>query len=77
VRGPQRIVQDLTLDDAVYVDGGNYEPGEHMVEAEVALPPEVQVVKRDPPVIRLEILEPKPEPKIEPKTEPTKNGARR
>jgi YbbR domain-containing protein len=82
VRGPQRVVQDLTLDDgAVYVDGGNREPGEHMVEAEVTLPPEVEVVKRDPPVIRLEILEPKPEPKpeakIEPKIEPTKNGARR
>lgn len=70
VRGPQRIVQGMNLDDsAVYVDGSSYEPGEHMVEAEVALPPEVEIIKRDPPVIRLEILEPK--------IEPTKNGARR
>jgi YbbR domain-containing protein len=78
VRGPQRIVQDLNLDDAVFVDGASYDPGEHMVAAEVTLPPDVEVVKRDPPVIRLEILEPKPE-KIEPKAEPTKsrNGARR
>jgi YbbR domain-containing protein len=77
LRGPQRIVQNLTLDEsAVFVDGGSYEPGEHMVEAEVALPAGVEVVKRDPPVIRLEILEPKvPEPKI---PEPNKtNGAKR
>ena len=72
LRGPQRIVQNLTLDEgAVYIDGGSYEPGEHMVEAEVTLPPGVEVVKRDPPVIRLEISEPKiPEPS---KT----NGAKR
>ena len=73
VRGPQRIVQSLTLDEgAVYVDGASYEPGEHMVEAEVTLPSGVEVVKRDPPVIRLEIVEPKIEPKIEPK-----NGAKK
>lgn len=89
LRGPQRIVQDMTLDEnAVYVDGSSYEPGEHMVEAEVALPPDVEIIKRDPPVIRLEILEPKVEPKPEPtaekKIEPKsdaqpepKNGARR
>jgi YbbR domain-containing protein len=57
VRGPQRVVQSLTLDEgAVYVDGASYEPGEHIVEAEVTLPAGVEVVKRDPPVIRLEIL---------------------
>ena len=72
LRGPQRIVQNLTLDEgAVYIDGSSYEPGEHMVEAEVTLPPGVEIVKRDPPVIRLEISEPKiPEPR---KT----NGAKR
>jgi YbbR domain-containing protein len=60
VRGPQRVVQNLTLDEgAIYVDGASYEPGEHMVEAEVTLPAGVEVVKRDPPVIRLEIVEPK------------------
>ncbi len=66
VRGPQRVVQNLTLDEsAVYVDGGNYDPGEHIVEAEVALPPGVEIVKRDPPVLRLEILQ------------DSKNGARK
>lgn len=66
VRGPQRLVQNLTLDESsVYVDGGNYEPGEHMVEAEVTLPAGVEIIKRDPLVLRLEILE------------DPKNGARR
>jgi YbbR domain-containing protein len=75
LKGPQRIVQGLTLDeDAVYVDGGGYEPGEHMVQAEIALPAGVEVVKRDPPVVRLEILEPKPEPA---KTGEPKNGAKK
>lgn len=60
VRGPKRVVQSLTLDESsVYVDGSSYEPGEHIVEAEVALPPGVELIKRDPPVLRLEILEPK------------------
>jgi YbbR domain-containing protein len=60
VRGPKRIVQNLTLDEgAVFVDGGGREPGEHMVEAEVGLPAGVELVKRDPPVLRLEIQEPK------------------
>jgi hypothetical protein len=69
VRGPQRLVQSLTLDEgAVYVEGSGYEPGEHMVEPEVTLPPGVEVTKRDPPVSRLEIVEPKVEPK---------NGARK
>lgn len=75
VKGPQRIVQNLTLDEgAVYVDGGSYEPGEHMVEAEVTLPAGIEVVKRDPPVIHLEILDPKPEPA---KTVEPKNGAKK
>ncbi len=75
VKGPQRIVQALTLDEgAVYIDGGSHEPGEHMVEAEVTLPAGVELVKRDPPVIRLEILEPKPAPAT---TAEPKNGAKR
>jgi YbbR domain-containing protein len=75
VRGPQRVVEDLNLDDAVYVDGGGADPGEHIVVPEVTLPADVEVVKRDPQVIRLEISEPKPtETKSEPKMEPTKNG---
>ncbi len=65
VRGPQLAVQGLALEDgSVYVDGAGYEPGEHIVEAEVALPAGVELLKRDPPVVRLEILE-------------AKNGARK
>ncbi|MCC6848218.1 MAG: hypothetical protein IT294_06920 [Deltaproteobacteria bacterium] len=74
VTGPQRIVQNLSLDEsAVYVDGGSYEPGEHMVEAEITLPAGVEVVKWDPRVFRLEILDPKPTPTT---TLGRKNGAR-
>ncbi len=66
VRGPQRVVQGLTLEEgSVFVDGASYEPGEHIVEAEVTLPAGVEVIKRDPPVIRLEI------------EEDPKNGARK
>lgn len=66
VRGPQRVVQGLTLDEgAVFIDGASYEPGEHIVQPEVTLPAGVEVVKRDPPVIRLEI------------PEDSKNGARK
>jgi hypothetical protein len=68
VRGPQNVVQNLNLEDeGVFVDGATYEPGEHMVEAEVALPAGVEVIKRDPPVIRLEIQESRTEPPNEPK----------
>jgi hypothetical protein len=77
VRGPQRAVQSLVLEEgAVYVDGGTYGPGEHDLETEVALPPGIELVKREPPVVHLQIVEPKAEPKIEPKIEP-KNGARK
>jgi YbbR domain-containing protein len=81
VRGPQRAVQNLVLEEgAVYVDGGGIGPGEHDLETEVTLPTGIELVKREPPVVHLEIAEPKPEPKIEPKPEPKtepKNGARR
>jgi len=63
VRGPQNVVQTLDLEgDGVFVDGATYEPGEHIVEAEVALPAGVELIKRDPPVLRLEILESRSEP---------------
>ncbi len=67
VRGPQLVVQSLDLEDqGAFVDGASYEPGEHIVEAEVTLPAGVEVIKRDPPVVRLEIVEPKTEPTHEP-----------
>ena len=65
---------------AVYVDGRRLRPGEHDLEAEVTLPAGIELVKREPAVVHLEIAEPKPEPKIEPKPEPKpepKNGARK
>ena len=58
VRGPQLAVEGLVLGEgAVFIDGSSYEPGEHIVEAEVTLPAGVELVKRDPPVVRLEIQE--------------------
>ena len=81
VRGPQRAVQALVLEEgAVYVDGSGYGPGEHDLETEVTLPAGIELVKRDPALVHLEIAEPKPEPRIEPKPEPKpepKNGVRR
>ena len=60
VRGPERVVQDLRIEDgSVYVDAAAYGLGEHVVEVEVALPPEVEVVKRDPAALSLHILEKK------------------
>jgi hypothetical protein len=59
VRGPQRVVQSLTLDEGRRLRGRR-EPtsrGSTSSKAEVTLPAWVEVVKRDPPVIRLEILE--------------------
>ena len=73
IRGPQRTMQDLELEDgAVYVDGSTYGPGDHSIEPDVSLPAGVELLKRDPPTVRLEIPEPTPEPKPEPK-----NGARK
>ena len=78
VRGPQLAVSGLVLEEgAVYVDGGRYGPGEHDLETEVTLPAGIELVKQEPPVVHLEIVETKPEPKkTETKIEP-KNGARR
>jgi hypothetical protein len=65
VRGPERTVQGLELEaGSVYVDGAALGVGEHSVEAEVALPPGVELVKREPAALNLQILE-------------RKNGARR
>ena len=39
----------------MYVDAGSYGPGEHVVEVEVMLPTGVEILKWDPPSLRLEI----------------------
>ncbi len=67
VRGPERAVQGLSLENgSVYVDGATRGIGSHVVQAEVVLPPGVEVVRWDPPDLRLEIREQR-----------TEHGARR
>jgi YbbR domain-containing protein len=58
VRGPQRAVQALELDGgSVYVDAAQLGVGEHAVEPEVVLPSGVELVKRDPVSLNLEIMD--------------------
>jgi len=60
VRGPEAIVRDLELEaGSVYVDGSGYGVGTHMVEADVLLPAGVEIVKREPATLSLQILEKK------------------
>jgi len=89
VRGPQRQVQSLDLDPgSVYVDAAQLGVGEHMVEPEVVLPSGIELVKRDPASLSLEIMDKdrdkveKPEKSEKPEKPQTrspekKNGARR
>lgn len=54
VRGPERIVQTLELPPgSVFVDAADYGPGDHTVKPDVALPADVEIVKIDPPTLRL------------------------
>jgi YbbR domain-containing protein len=60
VRGPESTVRDLELEaGSVYVNGTGYGVGTHTVEAEVALPAGVELVKREPATLSLQILEKK------------------
>jgi YbbR domain-containing protein len=60
VRGPERAVQNLELDPgSVYVDAAQLGIGEHAVEPVVVLPPGIEIVKREPESLSLEILEKK------------------
>lgn len=60
VRGPARIVQGLELDPgSVYVDAAQLGVGDHTVEPTVNLPAGVELMKREPASISLEILEKK------------------
>jgi len=60
VRGPEAAVRDLELEaGSVYVNGSGYGIGTHTVEAEVSLPAGVELVKREPAALSLEILEKK------------------
>jgi YbbR domain-containing protein len=56
VRGPERSVRALELGDgSVWVDGARLEVGEHDVQPQVTLPPDVELVKQDPTVLKLRI----------------------
>jgi YbbR domain-containing protein len=58
VRGPQRAVEALELDGgSVYVDAAQLGVGEHVVEPEVVLPEGVELVKRDPASMNLDIVD--------------------
>ena len=58
VRGPQEMVHGLRLGNgSVYVDGAAYGPGEHRLEVEVVLPPGVEVEKRQPAAVTLQIFD--------------------
>ena len=60
VRGPERAVQALELDPgSVYVDGSEFGVGEHTVEPAVVLPEGIELVKREPATLSLQILEKK------------------
>jgi YbbR domain-containing protein len=60
VRGPQAAVRELGLGaGSVYVNGSGYGIGTHTVEVEVSLPRGVELVKREPAALSLEILEKK------------------
>jgi YbbR domain-containing protein len=75
IRGPERAVQSLELDaGSVYVDATQLGVGEHAVEPAVVLPPGIELVKRDPASLTLEIME-KQTGAVTP--EKKNNGARR
>ncbi len=74
VRGPERAVQGLELDSgSVYVDGAQLGVGEHTVEPAIELPAGVEIVKRDPASLTLQIQDAPPADPLSPR----KNGARR
>jgi YbbR domain-containing protein len=57
VRGPARGVQSLELGPgSVYVDAAQLGVGEHLVEPAVVLPTGIELVKREPASVSLEIL---------------------
>jgi YbbR domain-containing protein len=78
VRGPERAVQRLELDaGSVYVDGGQLGPGEHSVEPAVELPAGLEVVKRDPASLNLQIQDTQAQSDAAPPKKSGTNGARR
>ena len=60
LRGPQRILQHLKLEPgAVYVDADTLGAGQHKVVARVDLPAGIEVVRRNPEELRLQLIAPR------------------
>jgi YbbR domain-containing protein len=56
VKGPQRLLQDFALKDGMpYVDAKGLGPGKHRVSVQVDLPPELEIVRRQPESHTLEV----------------------
>jgi YbbR domain-containing protein len=56
VKGPQRVLHNFKLpEDAVTVDAAGLEPGSHRVAPTIELPPTLEVVAREPDVLRVQI----------------------
>ena len=60
VRGPQSAVDLLELSPgAVYIDASEHGPGRYELEVSVDLPVDVELIRRKPKTVRLEVLEEK------------------
>ena len=60
MRGPQSAVELLELSPgAVYIDASDHGPGRHELEVSVDLPVDVELIRRKPQTVRLEVLEEK------------------
>jgi len=56
VQGPQRVLSTYKLEDgSVYVDAAALDPGVHRVSPTVELPQSLEVTRREPEVLSLEI----------------------
>ena len=56
VRGPQRLLHNFKLgDSAVYVDADDLAPGSHKLSPRVDLPPALEVTRKAPEVVTLQI----------------------
>jgi YbbR domain-containing protein len=57
VRGPQRLLHNYKITDgAVYVDAAGLSAGSHRVSPRVDLPPALEVTRRQPEVLTLQIV---------------------
>ena len=58
IRGPQSSVESLELvNGAVYIDATDHEPGNYQLTPAIDLPADVELVKQQPEVVRLEVFD--------------------